>query len=147
MANVWCVQNGVQGLRSYCGYGKVGAIVVGKSQSLLGARRNRGFCKLGLRIACTARPADMEAGNVEWLDIPKQGGVGGDEETTRDRKEQENLQKQGVQIAASKGSGVLDLPAQSDVDQRRREQQFASILQVRILTIGCFPLFTSMGNF
>lgn len=67
---------------------------------------------------------------MEWLDIPKQGGVGGDEETTRDRKEQENLQKQGVQIAASKGSGVLDLPAQSDVDQRRREQQFASILQV-----------------
>lgn len=118
---MWCVQNGVQRLeggafvRSVCG--KAGLVVAGRSAAFVSARGNRKWSELGLRVVAAARPTDVEAGNVEWLDLSKQdGGVG--EEPAKEEN------------AGPQGSAILDLPAQSEADQRRREQQFASILQV-----------------
>jgi hypothetical protein len=76
---------------------------------------------------------------VEWLDLSKQGEAGDGEDVLR-RCEQECVEEQARQNAGPQGSGSLDLPAQSDADQRRREKQLSSILQVRIAVVNCIPV-------
>lgn len=120
MANVWCVQNGLEGGALVRGLGWNQGVGFGRCRSPAaafvsgGARGRREWSKLGLRITTTvaaAHPTDLEAGNVERLDLSKQ---------------EENAQ------GGPQGNAILDLPPQSHADQRRREQQFASILQVCI---------------
>lgn len=142
MANVWCVQNGVQRLEggTFGRSGKVGLAVAGRrSFRFVSARGTRRWSELGLRVVAAARPTDVEAGNVEWLDLSKQGEADGGEDALR-RRERERAEEQDRQNAGPQGSATLGLPAQSDSDLRRREQQFASILQVWVAIANCFPL-------
>ena len=144
MANVWCVQNGVQRLEvgAFGGFRKVGLVVAGRSPGCLSAWGNRKWSELGLRIVAAARPTDVEAGNVEWLDLSKQGEA--DAEDVLRIRERERAEEQARQNAGPQGSATLDLPAQSDADQRRREQQFASILQVWIAIVIVSQLLTAV---
>ena len=145
MANVWCAQNGVQRLEdgvlgwSACGLRRVGSGVGSKSPGFLSARGNTRWSKLGLQVVAAARPTDVEAGNVEWLDLSTPGEADGSEDALR-KREQERFEEQARQNAGPQGNATLDLPAQSDADQRRREQQFASILQVWIAIVDCIPV-------
>lgn len=93
--------------------------------------------KLVLRILTRAQPTGVEAGNVEWLDFAKQDGAEGDEDAfrkwKREKEEEEKGKAEQPPQASSGGAeegSVLNLTSQSESDQKRREKEFASILQV-----------------
>lgn len=74
---------------------------------------------------------------MEWLDFAEQDGAEGDEDAfrkwKRDREEEEKRKAAQTPQASSGGAeegSVLNLPSQSESDQKRREKEFASILQV-----------------
>jgi hypothetical protein len=74
---------------------------------------------------------------VEWLDFAKQDGAEGDEDAfrkwKREKEEEEKGKAEQPPQASSGGAeegSVLNLTSQSESDQKRREKEFASILQV-----------------
>lgn len=131
---MWCVQNGVQRLDGKA-FGQVG---LGRRSPSLWSRSafvsawgERKWSTLGLRTVVAARPTDLEAGNVDWLDLRKRDGGAGEEGALEGIDDE--------QRAGPQGSAILALPAQSDADQLRREQQFASILQVCVFVVNYIP--------